>query len=62
MDGGYNIYGPKGFHTLMKRSPSANEYFSSLPEEVQAKMLRKAGAISTEDDLRALAQHYMKAR
>ncbi len=62
MDGGYNIYGPKGFHELMEHSPSANEYFSSLPEEVQAKMLRKAGAITTEDDLHALAQHYMKAR
>lgn len=62
MDEKYNVYGPRGFQSLMEQNPSASDYFSSLPEAVQAKVLKKSGAIMNEDDLHILAQHYMHAK
>lgn len=62
MDTGFNIFCPKGFQSLLAQNSSANDYFSALPEEVQARMIRKAGTITTEDELHAAAQYYMRAR
>lgn len=62
MDRGYNIYGPRGFHTLMEHNPSANDYFHSLPEDVQNKIMRKARAIENEDSLHAMARQYLQSR
>ena len=62
MDRGYNIYAPQGFHTLMEHNPSASDYFYSLPEDVQDRLLRKARAIDSEDSLRAQARACMESR
>ena len=62
MERDYNIYSPKGFHALLDQNTAANEYFNTLPDEVQSQVMRKAAVISSDDQLHTLAEHIMKRR
>lgn len=49
-----------GLRSLIESTPSAEKYFSSLPDHIQGGVMLHSAQISTEDDLRRCADLIFK--
>lgn len=53
-------FAPEGLNVLLKKSGTAQDYYSSLPEYIREMLDQRSGSIQSEDDLRHYAENLLQ--